>query len=172
MASQDEKLKFLSHVAILENLTDQELVELQHIIHKKDFRENSVIMREGDSGDEMYLFQKGEVRVSKNLTLKIGKRGGFSKAEKSMVTLKAENVDFFGEMAAIENEKRSATITANTDCVLYLVKRKDFEKLCFRNPAIGYKILLKVAKVLSKRIRDGNTDILKLTTALSIAISR
>ena len=172
MASQDEKLKFLSHVAILENLTDQELVELQHIIHKKDFRENSVIMREGDSGDEMYLFQKGEVRVSKNLTLKIGKRGGFSKAEKSMVTLKAENVDFFGEMAAIEKEKRSATITANTDCVLYLVKRKDFEKLCFRNPAIGYKILLKVAKVLSKRIRDGNTDILKLTTALSIAISR
>ena len=125
MASQNEKLKFLSHVAILENLTDQELVELQHIIHKKDFRENSVIMREGDSGDEMYLFQKGEVRVSKNLTLKIGKRGGFSKAEKSMVTLKAENVDFFGEMAAIEKEKRSATITANTDCVLYLVKRKD-----------------------------------------------
>ena len=171
MTPAKQKTGFLAQVGILEDLTHEELDIVRRILRPVEFAAGSVIMREGEPGDTMYLFADGEVQVSKNLTLKLGKKG-FAQAEKSMVTLNARNVSFFGDMAIIENDSRSATITASTDCNLYEITRNDFEEICSRHPAIGYKILRRVAAVLCKRIRDGNQDILKLTTALSIALSK
>ena len=170
--AKNAEITFLQQVDILADLTRAELDRIHPIVTRRQVTAGAVIMREGEPGDEMYLFAEGEVTVSKNLTLKIGKRAGFGQAEKSMVSLNAERVSFFGDMAIIENDTRSATITAATDCVLYAVSRGDFEDLCSRHPEVGVKVLRRVAKVLSKRVRDGNHDLLKLTTALSLAINR
>jgi CRP-like cAMP-binding protein len=75
-------------------------------------------------------------------------------------------------MALFENDLRSATITASEDCLLFEVKRNDFESLCKQHPLLGYKLVKKIAAVLCERVRKGNQDILKLSTALSIALSR
>jgi CRP-like cAMP-binding protein len=166
------ELAFLQRVDILADLTRAELAHVHPIVRRSEVATGTVIMREGEPGDEMYLFAEGAVTVSKNLTLKIGKRAGFGQAEKSMVTLQAEHVSFFGDMAIIEHDTRSATITAAADCVLYAITRDDFEELCTNHPQVGVKVLRRVARVLSKRVRDGNQDVLKLTTALSVAINR
>ena len=81
-------------------------------------------------------------------------------------------VSFFGDMAMFENEVRSATLTASADCLLFEIKREDFERLTGRDCALGYKLVRKIAEVLCQRVRQGNQDILKLTTALSIALSK
>jgi CRP-like cAMP-binding protein len=75
-------------------------------------------------------------------------------------------------MALFESETRSATITASEDCLVFEVKRRDFDALCERHPKLGYKLVKKIAAVLCERVRKGNQDILKLSTALSIALSR
>ena len=95
-----------------------------------------------------------------------------SKRKSEWTRLKAEHVSFFGDMAMFQNEPRSATITAWTDCVLYEVTRDDFTGFCDKHPHLGLKILRKMAVVLSERIRKGNADVLKLTTALSIALTK
>ena len=159
--SKSTELGFLQRVDILADLTRGELSRVHPIVRRIEVDAGTVIMREGEPGDEMYLFAEGEVTVSKNLTMKIGKRAGCGPAQKSMVTLKAEHVSFFGDMAIIENDTRSATITAASDCVLYAVTRDDFEDLCMEHPEVGVKVLRRVAKVLSKRVRDGNQDVLK-----------
>ncbi|NOY09966.1 MAG: cyclic nucleotide-binding domain-containing protein [Spirochaetes bacterium] len=161
----------LKKVGILSDLTEAERNLIFKIARKVEVSSGDIIMREGEIGDSMFLFLEGEVEVSKNLTLKVGKRG-FSKAEKSMVKLNADYVSFFGDMAMFENDTRSATITASADCLLYEIKRDDFEKLCSEHPEIGYKVIRKIATVLCKRVRKGNQDVLKLTTALSIALSK
>jgi CRP-like cAMP-binding protein len=89
-----------------------------------------------------------------------------------MVRLNARFVSFFGDMAMFENEVRSATITAATDCLLYEVGRADFERLALEDPPLGYQLVRRIATVLCGRVRQGNQDILKLTTALSIALSK
>ena len=165
------QMDLLKKVGILSDLNEAERNLIFKIAKKVEISSGDVIMREGDIGDSMFLFLKGEVEISKNLTLKIGKRG-FSKAEKSMVKLNAEYVSFFGDMAMFENDTRSATITASTDCLLYEIKRDDFERLCTEHPEIGYKVIRKIATVLCQRVRKGNQDVLKLTTALSIALSK
>ncbi|MBN2534525.1 MAG: cyclic nucleotide-binding domain-containing protein [Spirochaetales bacterium] len=167
---QKKVKEFLKGVGILSSLTDDELDLVWNIAKPVEIPANKVIIIEGEIGDMMYLFAEGEVNVTKNLTLKLGKKG-FSSAEKSMVKLDSKKVSFFGEMAMFEESPRSATITASTRCLLYAIKRKDFEKLCFEHPEIGYKILREIAVVLCRRIRKGNQDVLKLSTALSIALS-
>ena len=89
-----------------------------------------------------------------------------------MITLDSNFVSFFGDMAMFEEEPRSATIIATSDCLLYEMKKPDFVNLCNNNPAMGIKLLRRIAKTLCARIRKSNQDILKLSTALSIALSK
>ena len=88
------------------------------------------------------------------------------------MTLKSDEVSFFGDMAMFETEPRSATITAGTDCVLYEIHRQDFTDLCDQHPVLGVRILRRMAVTLCRRIRRGNEDVLKLSTALSIALTK
>jgi CRP/FNR family cyclic AMP-dependent transcriptional regulator len=167
----DQGREFLASVALLADLNREELDLLWSTVRRVTVPKGAVIMREGDVGETMYFFAEGEVEVTQKLTLKAG-RHGFSQGEKSMVRLRAASVSFFGDMALFEREPRSATITAAEDCVLYEISRGDFERIGAANPALGYKIMRRIAPELCQRIRRGNQDVLKLTTALSIALSR
>ena len=161
----------LRKVAVLAGLDDGDLDLIGRIARPVRVGAGEVLMHEGEVGDSMFLFAEGEVSVTKNLTLKVG-RTGFSQAEKSMVRLNARFVSFFGDMAMFERDVRSATITASTDCLLFEIGRDEFEKLCNDRPALGYTLIRRIATVLCGRIRQGNQDVLKLTTALSIALAR
>jgi CRP/FNR family cyclic AMP-dependent transcriptional regulator len=163
--------KLLHNIDLLKNLTDNEFNELWSVAHPVEFSAGAVVMKEGEIGDSMFLFADGVVDVTKNLTLKIGKKG-FGTVEKSMVKLNSKSVSFFGDMAMFENDTRSATLTASTDCLLFEIKRKDFEDVCIKNPKLGFKMIKEIAITLCQRVRKGNQDILKLTTALSIALSK
>jgi CRP/FNR family cyclic AMP-dependent transcriptional regulator len=170
-AGSDPGREFLTSVALLADLTPAEVDLLWSTVRRVTAPRGTVIMREGDVGDTMCFFAEGEVEVTQKLTLRSGRRG-FSQGEKSMVRLRADSVSFFGDMALFEREPRSATITAAADCVLYEISRDDFERLAAAHPALGYKIMRRIAPVLCQRIRRSNQDVLKLTTALSIALSR
>ncbi|MBN2353119.1 MAG: cyclic nucleotide-binding domain-containing protein [Spirochaetales bacterium] len=163
--------KSLAARDLFSSLEKKEFDTLMTVCRPVTVGAGEVIMREGETGDSMFLFASGTVDVTKSLTLKTGTKD-YSSVEKSFVKLDAGKVSFFGDMALFENETRSATITASTDCLLFEVKRRDFEDLCGRHPALGYKLVKKIAAVLCERVRKGNQDILKLSTALSIALSK
>lgn len=158
-------------VGILADLDDEGLRKVLAISQRVAFKAGETIMREGEQGESMYFFVEGEVDVTKNLTLKLGDRD-FATAEKSMNKLSADKVSVFGEMSVFGPEPRSATITASSDCVLYSVNRAEFTKFCDAERGIGLSIVRRIAAVLCTRVRKGNEDVLKLSTALSIALSR
>jgi len=163
--------KNLAASDLLSDLNKAEFDQLLTICHPLEVPAGKVIMKEGETGDSMFLFATGVVDVTTSLTLKTGRKD-FSNVEKAFVKLDAGTVSFFGDMALFENDLRSATITASEDCLLFEVKRNDFESLCKQHPRLGYKLVRKIAAVLCERVRKGNQDILKLSTALSIALSR
>lgn len=171
MGGQSNDKKAIASLDILADLGSTELDAILRIARRVRFASGEVIMREGELGDAMYLFVEGEVNVSKELTLKVG-RDSFSQAEKSMTKLKSGPSGVFGDMAMFGSEPRSATITASGNCVLYEIKRSDFESLCDSNPALGVKLLRRIAGLLCDRLRKSNGDVLKLSTALSLALSK
>ncbi|MCL4502601.1 MAG: cyclic nucleotide-binding domain-containing protein, partial [Deltaproteobacteria bacterium] len=63
-----------------------------------------------------------------------------------------------------------ATVTASTDCGLLELSQQDFQGLIQQNPAMGTKLLLRLAQLLSRHLRKTNQDVVKLTTALAISL--
>ena len=62
----------------------------------------------------------------------------------------------FGEMAAIDGAKRSATCMTTEPCVLALLPKAQLERLLVANEAMGIKLLLRVTRLLSERLRQVN----------------
>ena len=71
----------------------------------------------------------------------------------------------------IDQEKRSASVVTTTDCTLLEIRRENFLLLFDRKPEMGVKVLRRLAALLAGRLRQSSQDVIKLTTALSVALS-
>lgn len=161
----------LKRAVILEGISDTDLAVLASHGRFAIFNSGDTIMQEGENADSMFIFIDGEVEVSKNLTLKLSSKD-FGQVEKSMNRLKASVAWVFGEMSLFQTEPRSATVTAITECQLFEIHRDEFKKFCKEKPETGIIILERIASILSSRLRKSNEDVLKLSTALSLALNR
>lgn len=166
-----EIIDALRNAPIFQGLGEEELAEVLNIVREKRFHKDDVIMQEGDEGGTMYMILEGELGVSKALTMKFGE-DDYRKTEKVLNHLTARNHAVFGEMALIARDTRSASILATTDCVLLEVSRDDFIRLMESKPELGVKILLNLSRLLIARLRQSSQDVIRLTTALSIALSK
>lgn len=106
----------------------------------KRFAAGTVLFREGDTGEEMFILQSGKVKISKKI------RG----VEKTLATL--EKGEFFGEMAILNDKPRSATAETVEDCDMLVIDRKTFETLLRSNVEIAIRFI----KRLADRLRETN----------------
>lgn len=115
------------------------------------------IIAEGDTGEEMYILLKGEIEIS---------RFTLEKESYTVAKLNDGMNIFFGELALIDNDKRSATVTALTECELLVLSRPKFLDLCGSHSDIGWNLALEMAAIVSGRLRKANEDSLILFEAL------
>ncbi len=162
-----EDLSFYKKIFIFQDLDDEEIREILQLARPRSFSANSTIIKEGETGDSMYIMVEGEVNITKRLTLVLDQD---LPKEKRMLRLKAEDGVTFGEMALLENDTRTATVTALTDCRLLELKRDDFLRFIHESCTTGCKIMLRLAQLLSRFLRKTDQDVVKLTTALAIAL--
>jgi len=166
---EDEKL--LKAIPILRDLDEEELRQVLKIARPVQFPRGKVILKEGDTGETMYIIAEGMVEVSKTLVMMMG-REDLQDRDKVLTKLSAEDHAIFGEVALFEKSKRTATVLALTDCRMLEISKPDFLGLAEENPRIGYKITRNIVQLLCSRLRKTDEDTIKLTTALSIALSR
>jgi CRP-like cAMP-binding protein len=162
-----EDFDFFKKIFIFQDLEEETLQQVLHLARPCFFPQNSIILKEGESGDSMYIMREGEVEITKNLTLVLDPD---LPKEKRMIRLKSEDGVSFGEMALLEKDSRSATVTALTDCRLMELNREDFLGFIRENSDTGCKIMLRLAQLLSRHLRKTDQDVVKLTTALAIAL--
>ena len=78
---------------------------------------------------------------------------------------------FFGEISLFnEVDKRTATITATTDCEIAILDDNEIIKLCNENHTLGYKIMKNLAEKLASSLERTNNQVLKLTTVFSLIL--
>jgi CRP/FNR family cyclic AMP-dependent transcriptional regulator len=158
---------FFRKIFLFQDLEENEIHQVLSHTGPRNFSSGDIIIQEGDPGNSLFIMQSGEVEITKQLTLVLDED---TPKERVFIRLNAENGVYFGEMALLENETRSATVTALTDCSLLELHQKDFLDLIERNPAMGVKLLLRLAQVLSRHLRKTNQDVVKLTTALAVSL--
>lgn len=168
----EKDILLLQETDLFKNLTSEQIKTLLSICRKVKFRENEIIMREGDMGDSLYVILEGTVEVIKSLVISDVNEEDDREAVKNKVFTKIDEKSHavFGEIALLEECRRTATIRANTDCILYEIRKNDFLQLVEINSPLGCKILLDLARIVSARLRKADEDTIKLTTVLSIVL--
>ena len=118
-----------------------ELEALEQTAQVKAYKAGRNIFQEGDPGDGFYIVVEGRVQI----TCLVGQ-------DQRTVLSRLDSGDFFGEMAVLDNQPRSATATAETDARVYFILRDDLLKVLGRSPSLAVNLV----KEFSHRMRDFN----------------
>ncbi|MBN2657501.1 MAG: cyclic nucleotide-binding domain-containing protein [Spirochaetales bacterium] len=156
---QNEIIDKLKKIPLFADICENDgyMNEVSRICTIRKFKKDEKIIVEGDIGSEMFIVYDGAVEIIKR------SRAG---DDFTVVKLKAEYNVFFGEMALIDDDKRSATVLALEDSVFIVMDKDDFEKLGNRKPEIGLPITRVILKTVASRLRKTNEDLLTLFDAL------
>ncbi len=119
-----EPHELLRKVPFFRETSENDFLLLSKKMQRISVSAREVVIQQGDKGDRLYLIARGVVRISRE------KDGKSSK----LTSLFAG--DFFGEMALLHDETRSATVTSVTPCTFYVLDRKDVEEVMAQQPSI------------------------------------
>jgi CRP-like cAMP-binding protein len=134
----------LKNLALFMEFTRGEMETLIELADPTLFKAGSVIVRQDEMGDALYIVVSGEAQVTH-------RRDG---RDILLATLVAG--DFFGELALVDDGPRSATVTATQECLLLKVPQAVLRALAGVYPNAAFKLLMTIAKVLVARMRKGN----------------
>lgn len=145
-------LEFFKKVEIFSGLDDRALHELSNLFAEKNYKQGDIIFDEESMGNTMMIIYSGEVRVSQTPN---------PDTEEALIVLKKG--DFFGEMAVLEDLPRSATTIAHTDANILEITREHFWKFIELDNNSGLKIVTKLARIISGRLREADKKLKAFT---------
>ncbi|PWT98231.1 MAG: cyclic nucleotide-binding domain-containing protein [Bacteroidetes bacterium] len=137
-----ERILLLKSLSIFQDTPETILAEIAHLMIDVHVQKNEQIVKEGEFGSCMYIILDGIVKVHKG----------------NQLLAKLYRKDFFGELALLDTETRSASVTAETDCMLFRIDQESFYDMIESRP----EVVKGVIKMLCKRIRAVNEQLIKL----------
>jgi len=140
--------EFLAYVPIFSELSDATLKTIEKVGSKKMFIKNDVILMEDEVGSALFVIISGKVKVSRS-----------SNDGREVILAILSESDFFGEMAILDGQTRSATVIAIEDSELFLIQRNDFLNLLKDFPEVSIALL----QELTKRLRATDAKIKALS---------
>jgi CRP-like cAMP-binding protein len=132
------RIAVLRTIPIFAELADRDLAALADDLRPKDYDKDDIIFRQGDESREVYFLRKGKVRI-----YKISPSGN----ETSMAIFTTNDV--IGELAAIDQEPRSASAKAMTPVSLLSMSQERFMYTLQTVPRFG----LGMARLLAHKLR-------------------
>ena len=158
MAEQEiiEKLKRVKLFNTIEG-DEGRLANLARIVTWQECKAGDEVVSEGIEGRDLYILYQGKVQVQKRT---------LDQELYTITTLTDQEDAFFGELALMDREVRSASVTAVTDCEFLVINRDDFNRLGEEDPLLGLLVTRAIGRELSKRLRRANKDIIILFQAL------
>ena len=149
--SLDGVIAFLVSTPLFDGLDSIERADVARILEVSRFKAQDAVFREGEPGDAWYVIAEGTARVLK--------QGAGSTSE----VARLDAGDCFGEMAILDGSARSATVEAVTPLTLYRFRRARFEELLEQGSLGAYKLVLAMARTLSKRQRELTRQVAELS---------
>jgi len=139
----DER-EVLRTVPIFSELSDEDITSLAHLAIRKRYPKDTVVFFENEEGDFFFTILEGRIKVTI-----LGDDG------REVILSMLGPGDFFGEMALLDNEPRSATAIAVEESELLSLHRGDFQSVLNDNRSITTALI----RVLSARLRRANHQI-------------
>jgi hypothetical protein len=113
---------FLREVPVLTTLSLQVLDDLASRLQVETYAPRSEIVRQGDTGDRLYIVKSGHVDVS------------YQSDERPRVHLATlAKMDYFGEIALLRDVQRTASVWSRDEVETYTLQRSDFQEILKRS---------------------------------------
>jgi CPA1 family monovalent cation:H+ antiporter len=133
---KDAKVELIRKVPLFSKLSKKELQEIAQLADEIDLPEGKVLTRQGAPGREFVVLLDGSAAVDKD-----GKRvNSLGKG------------DFFGEIALVTKQPRTATVTLTSPARALVITERDFSMLLKHSPDIGRGILEALAERLAPEL--------------------
>src|SRR5687768_5753278 len=123
-------LEALRSVPLFSTLSDEAATSLRDLLLEKDVDTNTRLFNKGETGDAMYLIERGRVRISIR-----------DEENKEITLTELAQGDFFGEMSLIDGRQRSADATVIDDSRLAILPRQAFLGFVRLNPDVALGML-------------------------------
>lgn len=140
---------FFKKFPLFADLDDRELAAIAAVAKTRRYAKDDVIFHADESGDVFCLIRDGQVKVTM-----------ISPEGKEIILSLLGPGDFFGEMALLDDEPRSATVVATEPLELVTIWRSDFLQILAENFDITKKVLAEI----SRRLRTASNRIESLAT--------
>lgn len=131
-------MQTLRHIALFMDLDDAELVRVFRRFDAIDYPAGTVLIREGDDTDCLYVIVEGDVRISRG--------------DRQVTTL--TRGAHFGEMGLLNQRPRSATVTTTSPVHALILERARFNDVLREDTTLAAKLLYKLAQILSLRLDE------------------
>ena len=132
----------LMECSLFNNFPAAEIRPIARYFGSNKVEQGQIIFKEGEPGAFMCVINSGDVSV-----LKSDSEG----KNVEIAVLRQGRV--FGEMAALDGERRSASCVAATDCVLLTLSKDSLDKMLLEAPKTAARVIRVVAVSLSRRLR-------------------
>ena len=106
-----ERIEQLKKISLFQETNEKQLFDIYLTMKKEKFKKGEKIFEEGEKGNKLYFVKKGKIKVFKN----------------SKFIREINEGNYFGELALIINEPRSATVIAEIDSSLLTLTKEDFK---------------------------------------------
>ena len=127
----------LRQVPLFESLDEAAAKELCGLLETLDRGAGTVLFRAGDAGDAMYLIERGKVRICVQAT-----------DGHELTPTELGRGDFFGEMALLDGQRRSANAVVADDARLAMLSREHFLSFMRSTPNVALEMLTALANRL------------------------
>lgn len=143
-SQESEKVTALKQVPVFDGLSNKELDEIKKLTHERTYQSGEHVFKNMAPSEGMFIIISGAVEIY------------LDNAGSKNVLAELTDQDFFGEIALLDEEPRSAGAIATKPSTLLGFFRPDLLSLMDRNPALSSKILTNLGAVLAERLRKTN----------------
>ncbi|NJD65002.1 MAG: cyclic nucleotide-binding domain-containing protein, partial [Chloroflexi bacterium] len=135
----------LRKMILFSQISDEEILSISRRLQPKQYKKGWLIFSNGEPATSLYLIERGQVKVLSD-----------SETEREVLAVLGEG-EFFGEMALLTGEPRTASVRASTDVELWVLSKTDFEEILVAYPAVG----LALSRVLGERLERADRHLVQ-----------
>lgn len=139
-------MSVLEQVELFEGLSSAEMAALNAVCVTRNYSKNTVIINEGDFADSLFLIESGRVKVYCS-----------DKSGKEFIMNTMDAGEYFGELALLDDERRSASVRTTEKAVFTIIYKEEFNRLLDEYPNLARTLirnLTRRVRVLTEKVKS------------------
>jgi CRP-like cAMP-binding protein/ATP/ADP translocase len=141
-----ERTMSLKKTAMFMHIPAEKLMGLAEITQCRFYKSGTLISREGELSDHLYIVGKGSLKIIKT-----------KNNVKTILSILREG-ETYGEIGLFSKSPRSASAIANEDCKLWVIQRSELKRFLLEMPEIAYNFL----EIFSEKLRKSSDEVASL----------